>query len=104
MGQAPPVTLQINVAPTDLPHAKSVLPHQLRQWGGQVQEILFTLDLHRTKHGGRFGEAWEERKGPMEELLGELCRQHPHAHVMTVDRSEERRVGKECRSRWSPYP
>jgi len=21
----------------------------------------------------------------------------------TVDRSEERRVGKECRSRWSPY-
>src|SRR5256885_6315744 len=24
----------------------------------------------------------------------------PHA---TVERSEERRVGKECRSRWSPY-
>src|SRR5256886_3460743 len=24
-------------------------------------------------------------------------------HVMTVCRSEERRVGKECRSRWSPY-
>ena len=21
----------------------------------------------------------------------------------TLDRSEERRVGKECRSRWSPY-
>jgi hypothetical protein len=85
MAQAPPVTLQINVAPTDLPHAVSILPHQLRQWGGQVQEILFTLDLHRTAHGGRFGEAWEERKGPMEELLQELCRQHPSAHVSTVD-------------------
>src|SRR5262252_2778722 len=24
-------------------------------------------------------------------------------HVLGVDRSEERRVGKECRSRWSPY-
>src|SRR3989441_13012902 len=24
-------------------------------------------------------------------------------HVETLDRSEERRVGKECRSRWSPY-
>jgi len=24
-------------------------------------------------------------------------------HDMRVDRSEERRVGKECRSRWSPY-
>ena len=22
---------------------------------------------------------------------------------MQIDRSEERRVGKECRSRWSPY-
>src|SRR5258706_8952988 len=26
-----------------------------------------------------------------------------HAWVMWVERSEERRVGKECRSRWSPY-
>src|SRR3712207_7954515 len=25
------------------------------------------------------------------------------ARVGTVSRSEERRVGKECRSRWSPY-
>ena len=23
--------------------------------------------------------------------------------LQAVDRSEERRVGKECRSRWSPY-
>ena len=25
------------------------------------------------------------------------------SHVIGVSRSEERRVGKECRSRWSPY-
>src|ERR1035438_8648549 len=25
------------------------------------------------------------------------------ANVVTISRSEERRVGKECRSRWSPY-
>lgn len=85
MAQALPVTLQINVAPTDLPHATSVLPHQLRQLSGQVQEILFTLDLHRTAHGGRFGEAWEERRGPMEELLADLCRDRPGAHVSKVD-------------------
>ena len=24
-------------------------------------------------------------------------------NVVGIDRSEERRVGKECRSRWSPY-
>ena len=27
----------------------------------------------------------------------------PTAHGEIVARSEERRVGKECRSRWSPY-
>ena len=27
----------------------------------------------------------------------------PDAGDVIVDRSEERRVGKECRSRWSPY-
>jgi hypothetical protein len=85
MTQASPATLQINVAPTDLPHAVHTLPHQLRQWGGQVQEILFTFDLHRTAHGGRFGEGWQERLEPMQQLLEELCREHPHARVASVD-------------------
>jgi len=30
-------------------------------------------------------------------------RAHPHIGLATITRSEERRVGKECRSRWSPY-
>src|SRR3712207_8727610 len=30
-------------------------------------------------------------------------RQHPAHRSVEVARSEERRVGKECRSRWSPY-
>src|SRR5260221_13100133 len=30
-------------------------------------------------------------------------RLEPVAEVMSAARSEERRVGKECRSRWSPY-
>ena len=28
---------------------------------------------------------------------------HTASHVLAQARSEERRVGKECRSRWSPY-
>ena len=28
---------------------------------------------------------------------------HPVAYLVDLPRSEERRVGKECRSRWSPY-
>ena len=49
-------------------------------------------------------------------VLGELLAERPDetpwteqlvlrfpGRVLPVDRSEERRVGKECRSRWSPY-
>ena len=28
---------------------------------------------------------------------------YEHCDVVILERSEERRVGKECRSRWSPY-
>ena len=28
---------------------------------------------------------------------------HRGVHTLSQERSEERRVGKECRSRWSPY-
>src|ERR1035441_2111676 len=31
------------------------------------------------------------------------CTEKPGEHYGSI-RSEERRVGKECRSRWSPYP
>lgn len=85
MPELGPVTLQINVAPTDFPHAVHILPHQLRQWGRQVDEVLFTFDLHRTARGGRFGEGWEERLAPMRALLDDLCRDHPHARISEVD-------------------
>ena len=73
-------------------------------------QILDDLDEHRA----------DELLGPPLETLGEK-----HSHIRTLDkvyrnsqnrddiqanfqrlfesRSEERRVGKECRSRWSPY-
>ena len=33
----------------------------------------------------------------------EAVRKRPGMYIGTTSRSEERRVGKECRSRWSPY-
>ncbi|HLI32030.1 MAG TPA: hypothetical protein VKU89_04725 [Solirubrobacteraceae bacterium] len=85
-----PVTLQINVAPTDLPHAVATLPHQLRQWARQVDEILFTLDLHRTARGGRFAEGWEERRQPMQQLLTSLCEKHSNARIDEVEYTSDR--------------
>jgi hypothetical protein len=40
--------LEITVAPRDLRHLEYVLPHQLRCWAAQVQEIICTADLART--------------------------------------------------------
>ena len=41
---------------------------------------------------------WKLRGGYMKILLG-----FKPTKILGADRSEERRVGKECRSRWSPY-
>jgi hypothetical protein len=78
------VSLQITVAPSDLPHAGAILPHQLRTWAAQVDEVLFTYDV-RPPARGRFTDAWEERRAPMAELLEGLCAEHPHARVAEVD-------------------
>ena len=35
--------------------------------------------------------------------VAQLQHYHQAAKELNISRSEERRVGKECRSRWSPY-
>ncbi|MUG94048.1 hypothetical protein F7734_17285 [Scytonema sp. UIC 10036] len=79
------VTLQINLAPSDWLHAKYTLPHQLRQLAQQVDEILLTLDLHRSP--GRFSEGWQERLPKIQNLIQECCTQYPHVHLKEVDYS-----------------
>ena len=54
-----------------------------------INEIKNTLDGINS----RITEA-EERISDLEDKIVEIT---------TAERSEERRVGKECRSRWSPY-
>ena len=49
-------------------------------------------------------EKYLEDQKIAQELIGELRDFHMRYEVENqVKRSEERRVGKECRSRWSPY-
>ncbi len=78
-------TLQINLAPTDLPHLIQILPHQCRQFGGQVDEILLTLDLHRSH--GRFGTGWRERLPGFLDFVQEQSAVHPKIRVHEVDYS-----------------
>ena len=93
MGSAPGngVTLQINLAPNDLPTVVHTLPHQLRQVGGQVDEIDLTLDVHRSSRA-RFAEDWEERRPAMNRFLAEIVDQWPSARVCEVDYSPEARA------------
>ena len=41
--------------------------------------------------------------GKFEKNIIELAENVGFKECKTIERSEERRVGKECRSRWSPY-
>ena len=43
-----------------------------------------------------------QQLGRVEEVI-DLGAKYSGARIVRAERSEERRVGKECRSRWSPY-
>src|SRR2546426_3841626 len=58
------------------------------------------LSNHTTSHSSEVGWAVLQRLPLTKESSTELVREIMGLGFM---RSEERRVGKECRSRWSPY-
>jgi len=74
-------------------------PDQVMAAGGHRVQMLKRL----TAGEPRFvvDERELHRRGPSftADTLREFANEHPGAEL----RSEERRVGKECRSRWSPY-
>ncbi|WP_216699443.1 glycosyltransferase family 2 protein [Actinotalea ferrariae] len=79
------MTFEITVSPTDWRHAVHVLPHQLRQWAGQVDDVQLTLNLLQVQ--GRYGAA-AEGLAVLRETLDDLCHRYPNAHVIEVDYSE----------------
>src|SRR5438309_5536963 len=61
-------------------------------WSSDVCSSDLIRDLEHRGERRRYGEE-QRRPLPREDL----------EHLHRLGRSEERRVGKECRSRWSPY-
>lgn len=81
------VTLQINLAPTDLRHAAEILPHELRQFGDQVGEIVLVLDVH---HNPMVAQAcWERGKRGLEKLAQTWQQRYPHLRMVEADTSPE---------------
>jgi hypothetical protein len=87
MNARPLVTLQINLAPTDLPHARYTLPHQLRQWAGQVDETLLVVDLHQSR--GRYSDGWAERLPKLRAFIEQICQRYPNTRSVDADYSED---------------
>lgn len=77
------VTLQISLAPTDAPHAEQIVPHQLRQWGRQVDEILLVVDMHRSR--GRFADKWHERLPRLQQLIERLRQTDSRVRVLETN-------------------
>ena len=48
-------------------------------------------------------DSWGYSKGTVSDIIADILRKAGELLHRDLLRSEERRVGKECRSRWSPY-
>ena len=70
-----------------------------------VQDISGTARALVAAHAGSLGFTYTHAlrgfSAHLSDAAAAALAQHPA--VAYVERSEERRVGKECRSRWSPY-
>src|SRR2546429_4440761 len=69
---------------------------------GAPEASIAVLDLERALAADydRVADAVLERYGRLDGLLHNAALL---GSLSPIERSEERRVGKECRSRWSPY-
>ena len=62
-----------------------------------VQAVQITADIDMI------APDWFAKKMNTEEIMIDRVQKDGATAVIGGTRSEERRVGKECRSRWSPY-
>src|SRR5258707_4826225 len=81
-----------------------------RDWSSDVcSSDLVSFEGTRLTHGSRrhynyTSPIYQQKSRAITEALAEHYKAHPAVIGWQIDnRSEERRVGKECRSRWSPY-
>src|SRR5260370_9157310 len=71
-----------------------------------LKPLLFGSHIDSVPEGGNYdGVVGSLGAIEVAQTLAEnnLTTRHPLEVVIFQNRSEERRVGKECRSRWSPY-
>src|SRR5260370_33019416 len=82
--------------------------HPEEEYGGRVDESMMEGGEvtcpncgHRYAHGGNIGRHMQPGFQDMDPEKADMEADMNLGRALM--RSEERRVGKECRSRWSPY-
>src|SRR5437899_2977794 len=102
--EANAIALEIEKVQTPRPMTHDLLKNVLLGLDVRVQKIV----VNDLKDDTFFALIWVEREGqmmtidsrPSDALALALRMDCP---IFVDERSEERRVGKECRSRWAPY-
>jgi hypothetical protein len=84
MSSSAGVSLQISMTPSDVRYATYTVPHQLRQWAGQVQDILVTIDAPLPAASTGHPPAWQPG---LERFLLQCLSPYPHARFEYVDYS-----------------
>src|SRR3712207_7784125 len=82
--------------------SSDVCSSDLRQLAPQFDSALYPVWSPDGKRVLFLGASGDQRRGTDGSLTG-VNRPANRMEWWITDRSEERRVGKECRSRWSPY-
>ena len=78
--------MQVIMTPADLPDVRLLLPHQLRTWGAQVDEVLCLVDVPpRSERDGRARPSVED----VWQYLEDQRRIYPHLAWRQVDYSPE---------------
>ena len=68
-----------------------------------ISELDFAIKLMTVPPKGNRGNPGEQYQSVDNELSTKDTKEISRLMRINHTRSEERRVGKECRSRWSPY-
>ncbi len=80
------VTFQINLAPGDFRHSKTLLEHQISAFNEQVDEILLTYDFRPKKVLSK--DELSEFHEPFMDLIEVLSKKYPKIRFHKVDYSE----------------
>ncbi len=87
-----PITVQINLAPSDFKHSIYLLIHHLEMFSGITEKILLVVDLHKSK--GRFSDNWEDGKNKLFNLINSLQKEFKELEVREVDYSKNIEIGQ----------